>query len=165
MKIEQIAIASKDPLALITALNAVFGLKEGSWVHDLVTAQGKVFGVEAINVAQLHFNYDLGFELEVLRYEAGNNWHNQRNKHPNEDQEEDWLLPNVLSHIGFHVTEIEMVDWRNKMLRLGFNIAQDVTTISHTNPAIAGKRKYRYVVFDSIDKLGFDLKLIQRIDI
>lgn len=28
-----------------------------------------------------------------------------------------------------------------------------------------GKRKYHYVVFDSIEELGFDLKLIRRIDI
>jgi hypothetical protein len=35
-------------------------------------------------------------------------------------------------------------------------------TISHTNPVIAGKRWYTYVIFDTRSILGIDLKFIVR---
>jgi hypothetical protein len=155
MKIEQIAIASIDPLALIENFR-ILGIS--NWTHDIVTAQGTVFGKNATNVAQLHFNYELGFELEVLKYEAGLNWHEEGDRNASGRS-------HFLSHIGLHVTEKEMEHWIREMETFGIDIAQEVITISHTNSAIAGKRKYRYVVFNSISKLGFDLKLIQRIDL
>ena len=68
-----------------------------------------------------------------------------------------------ISHKGMHVNTTEMLFWKQKMEDLQIGIAQEVWTISHNNPAIKGKRKYHYVVFDSISKLGYDLKLIERI--
>ena len=43
-------------------------------------------------------------------------------------------------------------------------MAQEVFTESHTNPVIAGKRSYNYVIFDTREILGVDLKFIVRIN-
>jgi hypothetical protein len=146
--IEQVAIASGNPQQIIEQMS-IFGCNK--WHHDEVVAKGKVFGVEAENVAELHFNYQLGFELEILKYNQGPNWHQQRN--PN-----CYTGPAFLSHMGLHATPEHMEQLYNKL-----PIAQEVWTHSHSNPAIAGKRKYHYVVFDTRDMFGFDLKLIERV--
>ena len=70
-----------------------------------------------------------------------------------------------LSHIGYHCTDEEAQAKIKELAASGIGIAQEVWTYSHTNPAIAGKRQYHYIVFDSIDAFGFDLKLIVRKDI
>ena len=151
LKIEQVAITGPCPNEIINNLKKI-GLRE--WSTDTVVTKGTVFGEEDVtNVAELNFNYDLGFELEVLKYLAGANWHERRQSH----------RP-FLSHIGMHVdTDEELDGWKRIMKGMGIGIAQEVKTLSHTNPIIAGKRNYHYVVFDSVDKLGFDLKLIKRI--
>ncbi len=151
MKIEQVAIRSNDPDKLIKNLKQL-GIDE--WVQDLVTAKGTVFADKnVINVATLNFNYQLGFELEVLKYESGNNWH----KYDGRD-----VCDHSLSHMGLHVSKEEMNHWKTKMRLMNIEIAQEVYTQSHTNPGVKG-RKYHYVVFDSTKFIGFDLKLIERI--
>ena len=152
MKIEQIAIGTVDPQKLMDALDAA-GITK-TWTHDVVVAEGEVFGVKSTNKAELHFNYDLGFELEILKYQEGANWHLRRS--PTDGS-------NFLSHMGLHVEKEEMLKIKADMAAAGIGIAQEVYTSSHENPVIKGKRKYHYVVFDSKDSLGFDLKLIERI--
>jgi len=151
MRIEQIAIAAKNPEKVIEHLAAI-GLTD--WCHDEVVATGEVFGVKGTNTAELHFNYQLGFELEILKYVDGPNWHTQRNF---ADQN------TFASHMGLHVTAEQMELVKAKMEKARIRIAQEVYTDSHTNKFIDGKRKYHYVVFDSLDAFGFDLKLIERI--
>lgn len=151
LKIQQIAIGTRYPGELIENLKKI-GLTE--WAQDTVIAKGEVFGEEGENTAQLNFNYQLGFELEILKYLEGPNWHQARAPHDGVD---------FLSHMGLHVSAEEMINMKTKMKRLGIGIAQEVYTKSHTNPHIKGKRKYHYVVFDSRDQIGFDLKLIERI--
>jgi hypothetical protein len=157
MKIDQIAIATDDPINSMIKLSIALGLNPGSWVQDTVEATANVFGVAGTNTAQLNFNYDLNFELEVLRYEKGDNWHQRR-------IEQGAVFP-FLSHLGAHCTEDECQEHILRMERIGVGIAQEVWTKSHTNPVIAGKRLYHYVVFDSLAKFGFDLKLIVRRDV
>jgi hypothetical protein len=162
--IEQVALCPKDPKAAIELLKAL-GLE--AWAHDTVVAAGKVYGEERTNVAALAFNYQasrglgdnfLGdsfldsdarpIELEVLHYRAGNNWMEER--------------PPSVSHIGMHCTESELEEWRRLLRSMGYCVAQEVFTESHTNPVIAGKRLYHYVIFDTRDVLGVDLKFIVR---
>jgi hypothetical protein len=155
-KIEQIAIASDKPQYLIAMLGSVMGLKD--WSIDIVTSKASVFGgPETTNVAELNFNYDLGFELEVLHYKQGDNWHQARLM-------EDCGYP-FLSHLGFHCSEEDAQATKDKLATAGINMAQEVWTLEHTNPVIAGKRTYHYMVFDSRDVFGFDLKLIVRNDV
>jgi hypothetical protein len=154
-KIEQVAIYSKDPEKLKKALK-ILGCTE--WSVDHVIAEGTVRDIPALNSADLHFNYQLGdFEFEILEYKNGTNWHDQ-----------DALTHGVpatpfMSHLGVHVRSVDAV--KIDMKRLGFKVAQEVKTVSHTNPHIAGKRKYRYVIFDTLSLFGFYFKAIERIDI
>lgn len=153
--IEQIAIGCSNPALLIEGLK-LLGLNQ--WHRDSVVAVGSVFGRNNCqNLADLNFNYQLGFELELLHYEQGRNWHEDRNE---------WCYAEspFLSHIGIHVNPMQLEEYKAKFKAAGVQIAQEVNTVSHTNPAIAGKRLYKYVVFDTKELFGFDFKLILRID-
>ena len=157
MKIEQIAIATESIKQSEEIINNLKKIGLDEWVQDTVTAHGTVF--DKNNVVNEGHRMPLslrGFELEILTYLAGSCWHDRRH------YSNDIPFP-FLSHMGLHVDKENMRKMKAKMSIIGCSIAQEIYTISHTNPAINGKRKYHYVVFDSIDKLGFDLKLIERI--
>lgn len=158
MKIEQLAIACKNPEKVIGALSTVFGA--GQWSEDTVVARGKVHGFPTENQASLNFNYQIGpFEFELLNYEHGNNWHTYV------CNEEGNKAENFLSHLGVHIDDPADFEHTYKVLQEQFNIAQEVVTQSHTNEAIKDLRRYRYVIFDSRKILGFDLKIIQRLNL
>jgi len=149
--IEQIAICPKDPSKakqLLKDMGAV------DWSEDRVIAKGKVFDNQSENTADLSFNYDLiqGKEFEVLNYIAGDNWMKEQSR------------VNSVSHLGMHCTADELLNWRDFFDERGIKVAQEVFTKSHTNPVIAGKRKYNYVIFDTKEILGVDLKFIVRIN-
>ena len=146
--IEQIAIYPPDPakaIELLTAMGAT------DWSHDIVTAQGKIRGVDGYNVGALSFNYQLGnaTEFEVLNYKTG--------KH--------WMQSHSVSHFGMHCTKGELEQWKKFFNLRGISIAQEVDTLSHTNPVIAGKRLYHYCIFDTRAILGVDIKFIVRKDV
>ena len=149
--IEQIAMCPKDPAKAIELLTAM-GASE--WAHDLVLAKGQVFGQDGTNSARLAFNYDLiqGKEFEVLHYTEGDNWMNYSHRR------------NSVSHLGMHCTAEELEGWRKFFEDRGIQIAQEVLTHCHSNPVIAGKRWYNYVIFDTKEILGVDLKFIVRRD-
>jgi hypothetical protein len=148
--IEQIALNPPFPERAIKFLSK---LGANEWARDHVIAVGQVFGLPARNEANLAFNYDIldtARELEVLDYTNGPNWVEHR--------------PAGVSHLGMHVSDLELVKWREFFEEEGIGIAQEVMTLSHTNPYIAGKRTYNYVVFDTYHILGVDLKFIVRHD-
>lgn len=149
-KIEQIAICPANPEAAIDLLTAM-GAAE--WAKDHVVANGRVYGQEGRNEADLAFNYDLfgGKEFEVLNYTEGNNWM----LHPERI--------NSVSHLGMHCSHEELIEWRAFFADRGIYVAQEVFTESHTNPAIAGQRWYNYVIYDTKAILGVDLKFIVRL--
>lgn len=150
-KIEQIAIAPADPAAareLLEAMGAV------DWVADCVCATGEVYGEPGSNAADLSFNYDMfsGKEFEILNYTNGLNWI------------DNGFGRDTVSHFGMHCTAEELVLWRQFFEARRIDVAQEVMTDSHTNPHIAGKRWYNYVIFDTKGILGVDLKFIVRLD-
>jgi len=154
-KIEQIAIYSDDQGELKSELSKL-GITE--WVEDIVTAHGFVFGSEETkSVAHLSFNYQLGYEFELLTYLEGDNWHNSR-------QSDAYLRgDSFLSHKGVHVDNADVI--RQQMIDMGINIAQELWTDHHTNPyLIEKKRKFHYIVFDTQHLFGFDYKVIERIE-
>lgn len=146
--VEQLALCPRDPIAakmLLTEMGA------GEWANDHVCAEGVVYGDPGKNEADLAFEYKLmpgGRELEILHYTSGPNW---MAKHG----------PSV-SHLGMHCTEEELLQWCEFFAQRGIRIAQAVETQSHTNPAINGKRRYAYVIFDTRDILSVDVKFIVR---
>lgn len=163
-KIEQVALCPPDPEKAIELLKAM-GMTD--WVRDIVVAQGTVRderttedvlvnGIQkekSTNVAHLAFNYQaLGAakELEVLNYAAGKNWMSAHR-------------PSV-SHLGMHCNTSELYEWKQFFKRRGISIAQEVDTLSHSNPEISGKRWYHYCIFDTRAFLGVDIKFIVRKD-
>lgn len=150
--IEQLAICPRDPAAAKELLAA---MEVSSWSNDHVVAKGKVYGEEGTNEADLSFNYDIfaGKEFEILDYTSGANWM----EHPERY--------NSVSHLGMHCSAEDLLQWRDFFAGRDILVAQEVFTESHTNPVIAGKRSYNYVIFDTKDILGVDLKFIVRIDI
>ena len=152
-RVEQIAICPKDPAAAIELLTA---LGAADWARDHVVANGAVYGVEGRNEADLAFNYQLSAdakEFEVLHYTHGLNWMAEPSR------------VNSVSHLGMHCSAEELEEFKAFFSGRGIAIAQEVFTESHTNPVIAGKRKYNYVIFDTKEILGTDLKFIVRINI
>lgn len=152
-KIEQIAIYPKRPA---DAKQLLIDMGAADWVDDTVNAVGKVYGAPSRNEAELSFNYDLGsgkLEFEVLEYTLGMNWMDNIDRGRNN-----------VSHLGMHCTPDELVKWREFFAERNIDVAQEVMTESHTNPVIAGKRWYNYVIFDTKDILGVDLKFIVRLE-
>jgi hypothetical protein len=155
-KVEQIAICVPNKRIGAKKLLNKIGASE-EWHSDIVLAQGRVGRVCSVdnswNVAKLDFNYDFlpGIEFEILEYVEGRNWM--------EDEE----LP-AISHFGMHVTEEELLDWKTFFEKNEIPVVQEVHTLSHTNPAIVGKRNYHYCIFNTRQTLGFDLKFIVRKD-
>ena len=148
--IEQVAICPPDPKAAIELLTA---MGAGEFAQDVVEAVGDVHGRRSSNVAHLAFEYGLlaGKEFEVLHYAAGDNWMRHANG------------PRV-SHFGMHCSAEELVDWRAFFSARQIPVAQEVLTVSHSNPVIAGQRWYNYVIFDTASILGVDIKFIVRRD-
>jgi hypothetical protein len=156
--IEQLAIVPPDREAAIQLLKDI-GLTE--WAEDIVVAEGAVLcASNKVNVANLAFNYQASdkdpsmptitpLEFEVLNYRAGDNWLGKFSG---------------ASHLGMHCTAEELTEWRAFFAQRGIGVAQEVDTLSHTNPNIAGKRWYKYVIFQTRPILGIDLKFIVRKD-
>lgn len=150
--IEQIAICPKDPVKAKELLAAIGAM---DWSEDHVVAKGNVYDEPGTNEADLSFNYTIfsGKEFEVLNYTVGDNWMNRPDR------------MNSVSHFGMHCSASELLLWRKFFSGRGIAVAQEVLTESHTNPAIAGKRWYNYVIFDTKEILGVDLKFIVRVNV
>ncbi|USN16398.1 hypothetical protein PLUTO_00820 [Luteibacter phage vB_LflM-Pluto] len=163
-KVEQIAIAPPSSERAIALLEKL-GLTE--WYRDHVVASGEVGGSPGNNEADLAFNYqtDRNFiggspknagcttplEFEVLEYTNGDFWTVA-------------FEPSV-SHLGMHVTHEQLAEFRAFFESEDIGVAQEVTTSSHTNPAIADSRRYNYVIFATREILGVDLKFIVRLNV
>ncbi len=159
-KFDQIAFYVPD---MDAAKKAYRALGCTDWTDDIVTAQGKIGIVKdsrkQVNVAHLAFNYQLGIELELIQYKAGNNWHQVGGR---VDEVNHCSHP-FASHMSWHTEDIKVE--RSAFESKGLQVVQDVLTLSHTNPhLVANGRKYRYIIFDSRNLIGFDLKLIQRVE-
>lgn len=147
-KIDQIAILGHG--TSMRHLANIFGM-ELQWFEDHVEARGQVYGESAVNEAHLRYNYQIaGVEFEVLQYTQGRSWH-----------EDDGNEPPTVSHLGIHVDDLDA--WMGRLDGLGYRRAQDVRTVSHTNPAIKDNRRYQYVIYDTRAEIGFYLKLIKRL--
>lgn len=151
-QIEQVALCPRDPERAIELLKAL-GMED--WVRDHVCASGEVFGAAGSNEADLAFNYqglEKARELEVLHYTHGKrNWM-------------DRYAPSV-SHLGMHVSADELIAWREFFAVRDIAVAQEVVTESHTNEFLLyNGRRYNYVIFDTREILGVDLKFIVRIE-
>lgn len=157
-KVEQIALAPRYTGAAESLLKAM-GLDE-PWVVDVVTARGSVHDrQEVTNVAELQFCYDdRETEIELLNYVDGDNWLRHIDTIPG-------MGDSVVSHLGMHCTEHELLEWKQFFANRGIAIAQEVFTQSHESAYLRSTgRKYHYTIFDTRNVLGVDLKFIVRIE-
>lgn len=168
-QIQQIALVVCNTDAAFKLLSDL-GLTD--WVRDTVVAEGKVFGLEGANVADLYFNYQSGngteyvdvdgekqsgakpLELEILDYTEGTNW-----------MQENGTDLNSVSHLGMHVSAEQLAEYREYFAGEGIPVAQEVITQSHTNDYIKNSRRYNYVIFDTRELIGVDLKFIVRLNV
>ncbi len=152
MDLEQIAFHAADPMAMRESLYRRFGMKE--WVMDEVTGVAEIFGEERSTPIHAHlmFNHDMPVEYEIINAEGSTCWHYIRDK--------DKQQMNFLSHMACHVPNIVAA-----LEHLPYPIAQTMVTFNHTNAYLVREnRTYIYVVLDTVNIFGFDLKLIQRIN-
>jgi hypothetical protein len=156
MKIDQVAYYCATGDAEL-AVKAMFGLTNAAWVRDRVTARSKVWGQQsAVNVAELQFNYDLGIELEIIRYVQGPHWHEMHSGL-------DWTKP-FQSHVGIHLLDGEPFPDMGPC-----KLAQETFTMSHTAPYLTQPgqggygRKYHYRIWELSP--GHFIKHIRRIHV
>lgn len=118
------------------------GLENAQWVKDEVTALSSVRGgPKEQNVGLLQFNYDLGIEIELLRYKSGPHWHIEN---PDHDCAMFHKVPvPFVSHIGYHVDEFPAA--------VGGKLVQETWTQSHTaeylTTGAGAGRKYHYRIY------------------
>lgn len=162
-RIEQVAMYVPD-MDAAKASYARLGMT--TWHDDTVTGVARVRSgrdrndfSQRENKALLSFNYDLGIEFELIRYIDGDNWHQQAGRINRDGSCERPFS----SHMSYHVEDVDAA--RRVVAAAGFDVAQEVQTIGHTNPYLIEKgRKFHYVVFNSRHLLGWDIKLIKRIE-
>lgn len=153
MKIDQIAFyAPTDEHA--DQIKAQFGLIGANWIKDTVTAKSYVYdGPAAINVAELQFNYDLGIELEILRYIEGPNWHTS-------NPVRSMSLKPFISHVGIHLADRDDFPAMQHCKLVQETFTQKHTSEYLTTGAGAG-RKYHYRIFEMSP--GSYIKYIRRL--
>lgn len=155
LKIDQLAfIARNDTDELL--IKRFLRLERADWTVDHVVAKGYVRGVEgeAENTAKLLFNYDLGVEVEILRYTDG----------PNYPDIGDVPSGN-LAHIGMHVEKGSSIPSALQDFVFATPIIQQVVTQTHTNEFLLNSgRRYRYTIYDTKPLFGVYLKVIERIE-
>jgi len=144
-KIDQLAfIAYNDEDE--ARIKAQLGLSDAKWVEDNVVATGTVKGHAGTNVAKLLFNYDMGMEVEILRYTDGDNY-------------ADGIPGGHICHYGIHAEADKPAP------TFDAPIIQEVYTTSHTNEYLLSTgRTYHYTIYDTRATLGVCTKVIERIE-
>jgi hypothetical protein len=154
MKIDQLAFYAADEIA-IDQIKIDLNLRNAEWVKDIATGNSRVAlngeFKQGVNVAELQFNYDLGIEVEIIRYLSGPHWH--ENSLPQRK---------FLSHIGVHLDDGEPFP-----IMRHSRVVQDTQTTKHTShylthPDSPGyMRTYHYRIYEMGP--GLYIKYIKRI--
>lgn len=142
-KIDQIAFYADSEWAE-DLVKKHFGLQHATWIVDHVVGRSIVYGVEGINEAKLQFNYDLGIEVEILRYTKGGSWHHNFIR---SGRAISHIGLAFISHIGLHVEEFP------EIYEAG-TLVQETWTQSHTSDYLTKPdspgfgRKYHYRIYE-----------------
>jgi hypothetical protein len=126
------------------------------WVHDEAILDGYACDDRTVLKGRMSFAYNMleGKELEILTYETlrGQSHHELGGRVPG---------PPFISHLSAHTEDIEQVHLC--ALRMGLQVIHSFQTFNHTNPAIAGKRRFAEAILGTRHILGYDIKFIERI--
>lgn len=161
MKIDQVAFLCLSREQADQIKNQL-GLADKKWVLDIVTAKSVVADYDPMmNVAELQFNYDLGIEVEILRYIKGPNWHHF-NPLAGTAYNRNIVNAPIISHVGIHLD-----DGKEFPKMASSRLVQETWTESHTGEYLTDPkspgfgRKYHYRVFELSP--GSYIKFIRRV--
>lgn len=155
LKIDQLAFIARSDTEE-TLIKRFLRLDKADWVEDYVVAEGYVRGHEGTqsNRAKLLFNYDLGVEVEILRYIEGPNY-----------PDEGAVPSGHLAHIGYHVEKGQKIPEPLDGFMFSAPVIQQVVTKTHTNEfLITTGRRYRYTIYDTKPMFGVYMKVIERLE-
>lgn len=149
MKMDQIAFYAVDQ-EHENKIKAALGLAEKEWKEDIVEATGQIRGENKLsNKAHLQFNYDLGMEVEIIRYLEGEHWHMDNPLFIRRDL--------FISHVGIHLEKDE------DFPKVDLKLVQEVWTKKHTSPYLNEiGRTYHYRIYEV--NPGSYIKYIKRIE-
>ena len=155
LRIDQLAFLARNDHDE-AMIKRMLRLDKAEWVEDHVRAEGYVQGHAGVNsnTAKLLFNYDLGIEVEILRYTEGPNYPDVGS-----------VISGHLCHIGMHVEKGADLPDALKDWVFSCNIIQQVETKEHTNEfLLTSGRRYRYTIYDTKALFGVYLKVIERLE-
>ncbi len=147
------------------ALTMYQGMGYKRWVHDTALLVGKIGEKDEVVEIQacMSFNYEklAGIELELVHYPSLNSHHHVRAR--SEDPKFRAFDHPFLSHMSTHVDDACGIaeEWSNG---LDIPILHSFETYNHSNPAIAGKKRFREAIVGTREVLGYDIKFIERLE-
>lgn len=162
MRIHQIAIYVPCHAAAIFDIDKVFG--KSKWASDCLSMGGEFVGKISKVDLLLSFNHEIidnGLEFELITASNKEHWHDEM-------IEESHGLP-FLSHLGIYCnTVLELEVLKEKMLREGYEVLQHTISYNHSNKRAGdidkSSREYFDVIFNSRERMGFNLKLSAKVE-
>lgn len=147
----QVAIFTND---VYKSMAPYIGMGYDRWILDTADLEGVLFGEEIVTKATMAFNYDImPMELEFLQYEGPN-------RHA--DAGRDGVVP-FITHMSTYVDDVKETSHAmyHELGRLPYH---RFITNNNTNPAVRGKKRFIECIYDFRDELGYDLKMIEKVD-
>jgi hypothetical protein len=109
---------------------------------------------DVVTHAHMAFNYDImPMELEFLHYKGESRWQGTEGR---------GMSP-FISHMSTYVDDVVM-ESRVLAAFLKRQPFHRFITKNHSNPGVKGKKRFIESIFDTRSLLGYDLKMIQKVD-
>ncbi len=134
----------------------------GYYDEDYVAEKGLRVGGQIQTRAMMWFNYDImaGMELEFLAYEnvrGHHRWDGIGSGNPM------YTYEPFITHMSTYVDDV-ILEARKMKRFFGFPPYHRFITTGNTNPAVKGKKRFIECIFATRSMIGYDLKLIQKVD-
>lgn len=152
LKFHQVAIYHAWPEK---AVEDWTGMGYSKWIHDSATLTGTEWFEQSSKIGYMWFNYDiLPMELEYVRYDSPT-------RHSGDERTGDTPF---ISHMSTYVDDVDATVHRINQEHDWLPYHQFLTG-EHRNPAVIERGlRFKEAIYDTRGLLGFDIKLIQRIE-
>ncbi len=133
-----------------------------NWIVDHAELKGKMLTSDGdyedvVTKAVMMFNYDImPMELEFLEYDGPSRYVGEV------ELAKKFHVEPFISHMSVYVEDVIWGSHR-MMEMLGYPPFHRFITQNHTNPGVAGKKRFIESIFDTRSLLGYDTKLIQKV--
>lgn len=123
------------------------------WIQDEALLVGSLYGKRVTTEATMRFNYDImPMELEFLEYHGPSRWSDTVR----------YTLDPFISHMSVYTDDV-IRDTAKLTELLRQPPFHRFITQEHSNPGVAGKKRFIESIFDTHGLLGYDTKLIQKV--